>query len=33
MAVFQAALAFEIFTGRAADSERMRRQFETLAGN
>jgi shikimate dehydrogenase len=32
MAVFQAALAFEIFTGRTANSERMRRQFETLAG-
>jgi len=32
MAVFQAALAFEIFTGRPADSERMRRAFATLAG-
>jgi shikimate dehydrogenase len=32
MAVFQAARAFEIFTERAADSERMRRQFETLTG-
>jgi shikimate dehydrogenase len=32
MAVFQAARAFEIFTGRAADSERMRRQFATLTG-
>jgi len=32
MAIFQAALAFEIFTGRSADSERMRRQFEIMAG-
>jgi shikimate dehydrogenase len=30
MAVFQAARAFEIFTGRKADCERMRRQFATL---
>ena len=33
MAVFQAARAFEIFTGRTADSERMRRQFVTIAGD
>jgi shikimate dehydrogenase len=31
MAVFQAAKAFEIFTGRAADGERMRRHFELIA--
>ena len=30
MAVFQAARAFEIFTGRKALAERMRRHFETL---
>lgn len=30
MAVFQAARAFEIFTGRKALPERMRRHFETL---
>jgi shikimate dehydrogenase len=30
MAVFQAAKAFEIFTGRAADGERMRRHFASL---
>ena len=29
MVVYQAARAFEIFTGRAADSVRMRRRFET----
>ena len=29
MAVYQAARAFEIFTGRAADSARMRQRFET----
>ncbi len=32
MAVFQAAAAFEIFTGRKADGERMLRQFSTLPG-
>jgi len=32
MAIFQAALAFEIFTGRTADPQRMRRQFELMAG-
>jgi shikimate dehydrogenase len=31
MAVFQAAKAFEIFTGRTADGERMRRHFASLA--
>jgi quinate/shikimate dehydrogenase (NAD+) len=31
MVVFQAARAFEIFTGRKADCERMRRHFATLA--
>ena len=31
MAVFQAARAFEIFTGRKADGERMRRHFATLS--
>jgi shikimate dehydrogenase len=31
MAVFQAAKAFEIFTGRAADGERMRRHFAGIA--
>ena len=30
MAVFQAAKAFEIFTGRVADGERMRRHFASL---
>lgn len=30
MAVFQAVRAFELFTGRAADSERMLRHFERL---
>jgi shikimate dehydrogenase len=30
MAVFQAAKAFEIFTGRSADGERMRRHFASL---
>lgn len=30
MAIFQAARAFEIFTGRVADSERMRRQFALI---
>jgi len=29
MVVYQAARAFEIFTGRAADSARMRQRFET----
>jgi shikimate dehydrogenase len=33
MAVFQAAKAFEIFTGRAADGERMRRHFMKIARN
>jgi shikimate dehydrogenase len=32
MAIFQAAKAFEIFTGRAADGERMRRHFMRIAG-
>ena len=32
MVVFQAARAFEIFTGRAADSARMRLRFETTIG-
>jgi shikimate dehydrogenase len=32
MAVFQAARAFEIFTGRVADAERMLRHFNQLAG-
>jgi shikimate dehydrogenase len=31
MVVFQAARAFEIFTGRKADGDRMRRHFEALA--
>ena len=31
MAIFQAAKAFEIFTGRAADGERMRRHFMRIA--
>ncbi len=31
MVVLQAARAFEIFTGRKADGDRMRRHFETLA--
>jgi shikimate dehydrogenase len=31
MAIFQAAKAFEIFTGRTADGERMRRHFVKLA--
>lgn len=31
MAIFQAAKAFEIFTGRAADGERMRRHFMAIA--
>jgi shikimate 5-dehydrogenase len=30
MVVFQAARAFEIFTGRRADGERMRRHFAAL---
>ncbi|MGH7072406.1 MAG: shikimate dehydrogenase [Acetobacteraceae bacterium] len=30
MAAFQAASAFELFTGRPADARRMRRHFETL---
>jgi shikimate dehydrogenase len=33
MAVFQAARAFEIFTGLTADGERMRRHFMRIAGN
>jgi shikimate dehydrogenase len=33
MAVFQAARAFEIFTGRSADGERMRQHFMRIAGN
>ncbi len=33
MAIFQAARAFEIFTGAVADSERMRRQFALLASD
>ena len=33
MAVFQAARAFEIFTGLSADGERMRRHFMRIAGN
>jgi shikimate dehydrogenase len=32
MAVFQAARAFEIFTGRVADAERMLRHFGQLVG-
>jgi len=32
MAVFQAARAFEIFTGRVADAERMLRHFSQLVG-
>lgn len=31
MAVYQAVRAFEIFTGRTADAERMRRHFERIA--
>ncbi|MEQ8896231.1 MAG: shikimate dehydrogenase [Roseovarius sp.] len=31
MAVYQAVRAFELFTGRAADAERMRRTFEAMA--
>jgi shikimate dehydrogenase len=31
MAIFQAAKAFEIFTGRPADGERMRRHFMRIA--
>jgi len=33
MAIFQAARAFEIFTGRVADSERMRQQFALMASD
>jgi len=33
MAVFQAAAAFEIFTGRKADGERMLRQFSAIPGD
>lgn len=33
MAVYQAARAFEIFTGRAADAARMRRHFERIVGH
>jgi len=33
MAVFQAAAAFELFTGRKADGERMLRQFATIPGD
>ena len=32
MAVFQAAAAFEIFTGLKADWDRMLRHFHTLGG-
>ncbi|MGH8302700.1 MAG: shikimate dehydrogenase, partial [Steroidobacteraceae bacterium] len=31
MAVYQAVRAFEIFTGRTADAERMRRHFECIS--
>jgi shikimate dehydrogenase len=33
MAVFQAAAAFEIFTGKAADGERMMRHFGSIPGD
>jgi len=33
MAIFQAARAFEIFTGRVADSERMRQQFALMSSD
>jgi shikimate dehydrogenase len=33
MAIFQAARAFEIFTGRVSDSERMRRQFALIGAD
>ena len=33
MAVFQAAAAFEIFTGKKADRERMLRHFHTIPGD
>jgi shikimate dehydrogenase len=33
MAVFQAAAAFEIFTGQTADRERMLRHFHTIPGD
>jgi shikimate dehydrogenase len=33
MAVFQAAAAFELFTGRKADGERMMRHFDTIPGD
>lgn len=33
MAVFQAAAAFEIFTGKAADGERMLRHFSSIPGD
>jgi shikimate dehydrogenase len=33
MAVFQAAAAFEIFTGHAADRERMLRRFSEIPGD
>jgi shikimate dehydrogenase len=33
MAVFQAAAAFEIFTGLKADGERMRRLFDSIPGD
>jgi shikimate dehydrogenase len=33
MAVFQAAAAFEIFTGQTADGERMLRHFPTIPGD
>jgi shikimate 5-dehydrogenase len=33
MAVFQAAAAFEIFTGHTADRERMLRHFHTIPGD
>jgi shikimate dehydrogenase len=32
MVIFQAARAFELFTGRAADGKRMQRHFETVTG-
>ena len=32
MAVYQAAAAFHLFTGRVAGTERMRRHFESMIG-
>ena len=32
MVIFQAARAFELFTGRPADRERMQRHFDTVTG-